>query len=231
MSNRLKIVVVCILFVIGIVLLYYSISSTLYIADFVIDGDTIKVTAIRNFSPISPKRIIAIRYACVDTPEHDEPFFDEAYIKNKEMVVGNPIWFLVLDNDKYGRSVADVYVRRTKDVLWINETLLKQGLAIYYDVSGKCDKYPELLSAQKYAFDNMLGLWSLYYKYKDEKFIRAKGGYTFHLDTCNKIKLSKKQTIKRQRQFITLQEAVYIGLSPCRSCKPLLTLYLNGKKR
>ncbi len=215
MLGKLKAIIIFVAVVISVIIFYfyYIKSPVLYITDFVVDGDTIKVR-------IGYKSKITIRYGCIDTPEHNEPFFYEAYSKNKEIVLGQLISFLTLDNDRYGRKVA--LVRVSKSGLRINEELLRQGLAVYYNVSGKCSEFPELLTAQKYAFDNRLGLWNLYYKYKDTKFI--KGKYTFHLDSCDKIKSYNKQ-------FLTLQKAVYLGLSPCRYCKPLLTLYLKSNKK
>lgn len=220
----------CFLILMVFFVIFYYVLSAISFSDFIIDGDTIKIRCyklgnyVQNFT---------LRYACIDTPEKGEPFFEEAQLKNREIVNGRPLSYSVIDVDKYGRSVGFVYVyndsvfgrlqaKLSIGGLFVNRELLMSGLGVYYRVTPICDSMPTLLYAQKYAFDNRLGLWRLYNKYKDKQFI--KGSYAFHLANCQKIR-------SRRKKIITLQEAIYQGISPCRKCKPLLTLYLNDKKR
>lgn len=203
----------------------------LYIPIYIIDGDTIQVRKIKGGDFERP---LTIRYACIDTPEKDEPFYEEALLKNKELIDNRLLLASFLDKDRYGRRVefiyaySDSFLGKIQAVfsaggILLNKELLEAGLAIYYDISGKCKRYPQLLSAQRRAFENKLGLWKLYYKYKDKQVI--KGRYTFHLENCMKIQPTRK------KEFIRLGEAIHSGLSPCRSCKPLIAFYYNDYKR
>ncbi|MFN7182012.1 MAG: thermonuclease family protein [Planctomycetota bacterium] len=204
--------------------------SPLAVVVYVVDGDTIKV---RTSFLISFKYTTTFRYACLDTPEKEEPFFEQASTTNRQLVENKPVSFSIIDKDKYNRNVAYLYVYNNSflgklqsklsfDGIFVNEKLLRAGLAVYYDVSRKCTRYPQLLEAQKYAFENSLGMWNIYKHLKNIKFII--GYRVFHLEGCEKIR-------KQKKQYITLEQAVYRGYSPCRSCKPLITLYLKKTGR
>jgi hypothetical protein len=162
-------------------------------------------------------RQIRIRYACIDAPEKDEPFYFEAKKKNEELLHNKSISYQKIDVDKYKRIVA--LVNTTSQInnevinLNINYELLKSGYALYYDVSRKCSRYPNLLLAQRYAYDNNLGIWSIYKRFSTMKVI--KGGKNFHLPGCEVVEF-------KPHKIITLKDAIYQGLHPCRKCKPLL---------
>jgi endonuclease YncB( thermonuclease family) len=61
------------------------------IVDYVIDGDTIEV--------LMNGRAYRVRYIGVDTPERDEPFYDEATQANRQLVDGQE---LILVNFRFG---------------------------------------------------------------------------------------------------------------------------------
>ncbi len=212
--------------VIGIIVIFIVVVHLIYPVYkqvVVIDGDTILVKH-------NDTENIVIRYACIDAPEKDDLLFNEAKSENTKYIENNEVIFKILDIDRYNRKIAYVYadkkislldkitmiiVRNTLPIQSVNKKLLYHGWAIYYDVSGKCKDFPGLLKAQKHAFDNGLGIWHLYTKFKDRVFF--KGRRTIHLANCKLIKSKRKLKI-------TLKEAIYKGLSPCRSCKPLSIL-------
>jgi micrococcal nuclease len=89
---------------------------------YVEDGDTIDV------SPVKGAYIQRIRLVGVNTPERDEPGYNEAKEFVKEMCLGKEVEFDVDDckpYDKYHRILAVVYVNGTN----LNAELVKQGLA------------------------------------------------------------------------------------------------------
>lgn len=85
----------------------------------VVDGDTIDVE-------INGERQ-RVRYIGINTPERNEPCFDEATAANVELVLGKTVELVkdVSDTDRYDRLLRYVYVG---DV-FVNEKLVRQGYA------------------------------------------------------------------------------------------------------
>ncbi|NDJ51833.1 MAG: nuclease, partial [Chloroflexi bacterium] len=71
---------------------------------FVVDGDTVDV-AIQG-------EVFRVRYIGVDTPESNEPCFDEATAANAQLVAGQNVTLVrdVSDTDQFGRLLRYVYV-------------------------------------------------------------------------------------------------------------------------
>jgi micrococcal nuclease len=83
----------------------------------VVDGDTIWADGGEQ-----------IRYVGFDTPERDEPFYEEARQKNKDLVGGKVVEVVVCKDeprDRYGRLLAWVYI----DGIDVGAEILKAGLA------------------------------------------------------------------------------------------------------
>ncbi len=115
----------------------------------VVDGDTIVVHGER------------IRYIGIDTPEWDEPFFEEAKRRNEELLSGKQIRIEPCREeryDKYGRLLAWVYANGTL----VNTQLLKEGLARAL-IIPPCGKEKErlLLDLEREARKKGLGIWSI----------------------------------------------------------------------
>lgn len=115
----------------------------------VIDGDTIAIGNRR------------IRYIGIDAPEWDEPFFEEAKRRNKELLRGKRIRIETCKEepyDRYGRTLAWVYA----DGNLVNAQLLREGLAMAL-IIPPCGKRLEkmLLRLQREARAKGLGLWSI----------------------------------------------------------------------
>jgi endonuclease YncB( thermonuclease family) len=120
----------------------------------IIDGDTIKI------SEIGTLRLIGI-----DTPEVKDPrkpvqcFGKEASNKIKALLLNKKV-YLDFDSsnkiDKYGRTLSYVY---REDGLFLNLEMIKQGYAHSY-IKYSHPKLAEFNSAQKFAMENKLGLWS-----------------------------------------------------------------------
>lgn len=82
----------------------------------VVDGDTVVL-----------KNGQKVRYVGIDTPEHDECYFDAATIANRNLVLNKKVKLVkdVSETDKYGRLLRYVYVGKT----FVNRYLVRQGLA------------------------------------------------------------------------------------------------------
>ena len=114
----------------------------------VIDGDTVIVQGGYH-----------VRYIGIDTPEIDEPFYQEAKDLNRELVDGKEIRLEkdVTDKDKYDRLLRYVYV----DNVFVNAELVRQGYAYVYPESQFPDiKYYDLLKeAEMEAREAERGIW------------------------------------------------------------------------
>ncbi len=148
----------------SILILLLLILTFLFIADLsgddlhrvktVIDGDTIVLDDISSTN---------VRYLGIDSPElHSldgpgDPLSEEATRLNRNLIDGKKIR-LEFDKerfDPYGRTLAYVFV----DDIFVNEQLLKRGLARTLIIKPN-DRYAErLLLAEKEAKDDRRGIW------------------------------------------------------------------------
>ncbi|MFA6017534.1 MAG: thermonuclease family protein [Patescibacteria group bacterium] len=113
------------------------------------DGDTMKLSDGKTF-----------RLYGVNAPEVKEPFFDEAKVFTENLVLGKEISFEQEANykvDKFGRSLGYAFV----DGVNLNIELVKNGLArvVLYEKRAKIKYQDELLSAEKLAKEEKLGVW------------------------------------------------------------------------
>lgn len=113
------------------------------------DGDTFKLSDGKTF-----------RLYGVNAPEVKEPFFEEAKAFTENFVLGKEISFDQEENykeDKFGRTLGYVFVGGVN----LNIELVRNGLArvVLYEKRAKIKYQDELLSAEKEARDQKLGIW------------------------------------------------------------------------
>jgi hypothetical protein len=93
----------------------------------------------------------------MDTPEKDEPYYEEATEANRSLVDGKDVE-LEFDEEKediYGRTLAYVYV----DGIFVNLKLVQDGYARAYPFPPNV-KYRDLFSqAEQEARSRCLGIW------------------------------------------------------------------------
>lgn len=85
------------------------------------DGDTIKVLS-------AEKKTIRVRLARIDAPEKKQPFGKLAGKTLSGMVFGKQVVVHEIGKDKYGRTLADIYLGGH----WINTLLIEKGVAWVY---------------------------------------------------------------------------------------------------
>ena len=116
----------------------------------VVDGDTI------DAQPEDGKTY-RVRYIGMDTPERDRPLYDEAKQANSELVLQKDVLLIqdVSDVDGFDRLLRYVI----SDDVFINQELVRLGLANAesYPPDTECDA--TLSSAQMDAQTSLLGLW------------------------------------------------------------------------
>ncbi|KAM7270710.1 hypothetical protein ACFE04_029924 [Oxalis oulophora] len=94
-----------------------------------------------------------IRFRGIDAPESKMPYGQEAKAELVKLVQGKCVTIFVYTQDRYGRTVGDVYCNG----MFIQELLLKKGCAWHYTAY---DKRPELAIWEKEARAKRIGLWA-----------------------------------------------------------------------
>ena len=170
----------------------------------IIDGDTFRL------SDSTLVRLIGI-----DTPEKGQAFYDEAVALAESVLIDKPVSLIFNKekSDRYKRSLAYLKV----DSLIFNELVLERGLANVYLFSENQLWREKLISAQKRARMNNLGLWSVEKEDQEEYYIRIEGSFRFHRPLCISIKNSKPS---RKIKIPDIEKTLDLGYSPCRNCRP-----------
>jgi len=116
------------------------------------DGDTIRV---RN-----QKKITTIRLGCIDAPETAQrPWGQQSSNKLKQLLpIGEIVSLRVIDTDRYGRTVAEVF--RNGDS--INLQMVAAGQSVVYReyLNGCPDTKLQYLQAEQSAKTQKLGFWN-----------------------------------------------------------------------
>lgn len=110
------------------------------------DGDSITVLASGNEQ-------LKVRLDGIDAPELKQQFSQSAKEALSSLVFGKTVSFERLKKDRYGRTIAVVFVGQIN----VNLELVKQGFAWRYD---KYSQDPVLLDAQNSAKASKKGLWA-----------------------------------------------------------------------
>ncbi len=158
-----------------------------------------------------------VRLLGIDTPEKDEPFYEEAKQELSHFALGKAVRLEYVKNrrDHYGRLLGYAYV----DSLFVNKAILDNGLGYLYlfdDDDLTHQRSRELLQAQRGAMNRHLGIWSLQ-KMKEDHYIAKERSFRFHRPGCRAVAVLKEG---HYRTFKDREEALWEGLSPCRICKP-----------
>ena len=113
----------------------------------VIDGDTVRLLT-------ADKWQIKIRLAEIDTPEKKQPYGSRSKQALSGLVFGKQVAADVVTIDRYGRTVARLYV----DDLDVNREMVRLGAAWVY---RKYNKDKSLLDVETEAREAKRGLWGL----------------------------------------------------------------------
>lgn len=181
-----------------------------YVVSKIIDGDTIQLETGE-----------IVRYLGVDTPElfkkegRAEFYAREAARYNKRLVFLKKVRleFDVEKKDNYGRLLAYVFVKN----LFVNGELVKHGYAKVMIKPSNIKYKDMLLSYQQKAMDEEKGLWQEKKKDTESYYIGNKRTYTLHRPSC---KFASKITEKNRIIFRSRIDAIKIGYTPDRNCKP-----------
>jgi micrococcal nuclease len=181
-----------------------------YVVKKVIDGDTIQLESGET-----------VRYIGIDAPElyikegGSEFYAKEAARFNKKLVFLKRVKLEFDDErqDSHGRMLAYVFVKNT----FVNAELVRQGYAKVM-VKPPNTKYKDVLLAQQQkAIDEDKGLWQEKKQDTESTYVGNKRTYTLHRPPCSYV---KKIPDKSRITFRNRSDAIKIGYTPCRYCKP-----------
>ncbi len=173
----------------------------------VIDGDTVELEGGDK-----------LRLLAIDTPEKGERFHDEAtnYLAHLALHKSARIEYGQTRRDHYGRLLGFLYV---DDTLFVNRAMLDTGFAyLYLFQDNELDRKEtkELLDAQRSAIARRVSLYSVAHE-KEDYYVANTGSFRFHRPWCESVKDIKPG---HYQEFKSREEALELGLSPCRNCKP-----------
>ncbi len=116
------------------------------------DGDTLRVR--------KSGQVTTIRLACVDAPERAQsPWGQQSTSRLKQLLPpGTPVQVRTLTRDRYGRTVAELYVGKQS----VNLQMVKQGQAVVYRqyLKGCAATKDQYLQAETQAKKQRLGFWN-----------------------------------------------------------------------
>lgn len=172
----------------------------------VIDGDTVEL--------VGGDRI---RLLGIDSPERGEPFYDSAGTVLAGLVEDRliEVKYSQRKRDRYGRILGYLF----RDSLFINAEMTREGLALVYlfdDNLGDSALISDLLQAQKSALARKAGIWGIEVT-GEPYYINIRNSLRFHRPWCRRLENTPPA---RQVRFGSRREALELGLSPCRDCRP-----------
>lgn len=118
---------------------------------YVFDGDTVEVEL--------DGRVYRLRYIGVDSPEREEPFYQEAFDFNRNMVEDQTVILVrdVSETDQYGRLLRYVYLL---DGTFVNGEMIRNGMARLVTFPPDVDQTEYLRQLQEDAEESGSGMWS-----------------------------------------------------------------------
>ncbi len=156
-----------------------------------------------------------IIYTGMRAPLRNHPLFETSLKRNNELVKGKRLR-LRFGKKKYdakGRMLVYVFV----DSTFVNETLIKEGLA-YVRLTDENHRFKKrLLAAQEEARLYRRGLWKSHKSSRESQYIADRKYGNFHrpqCEECDKIKPERKVVFK------STGKAFKEGLAPCAKCNP-----------
>lgn len=118
---------------------------------YVYDGDSIEVDL--------DGQTYRLRYIGVDSPERDEPFYQEALEFNRDLVEDQTVILVrdVSETDQYGRLLRYVYL---EDGRFVNGELIRNGMARLVTFPPDVAQTDYLRGLQEEARQASAGMWS-----------------------------------------------------------------------
>lgn len=121
----------------------------------VYDGDTLRV--------LCNGQELKIRFSCVDAPEKKQPGGIEARDHLRSLLAnsGNQVKVNAIINDRYGRTVAELFFLRGNNWQLVQEYQARDGIVWGYEkYKNDCPSWEAIAQAQQQAQKAKRGLWA-----------------------------------------------------------------------
>lgn len=178
----------------------------------VIDGDTIRLADGTE-----------VRYLMIDTPEPEECYSEKAKEINQQLVEGKKVRIETDLNemDRFGRTLAYVYLQDNGKEVFVNEYLLEEGAAIFFLDTVNLKYQERLVEVVERAHAENKGLW--YFCAPDPELgCQIKGNLDkldhrwYHLPSFRHYDQVKVNLDHGDRWFCTEEEAITAGFKRAR---------------
>jgi len=156
-----------------------------------------------------------VAYEAIRVPGENEPLYEESKQRNIELVEGKALR-LVFESqprDLEGRLWAYAFV----DDVFVNETLVREGLAHVRLTTSTRRFADRLLQAQQEARDEGAGLWAHTTASSESQYPADPKYGNFHRPSCEETAKIKPQ---RRVTLSSKDEAFDAGYAPCVLCNP-----------
>lgn len=129
-------------------------TSTLH-AQIWMQGSIEKISDGDTFRLLANGQVVKIRLYGIDAPESKQDYGPQSKAALAKLLAGQLVKVKVLDTDRYGRSVGEIWLGDTLDVnLW----MVQNGHAWWYKAYGK--NRPDMGEAEALARELQRGLWA-----------------------------------------------------------------------
>lgn len=123
------------------------------------DGDTLTLLVDRTQ--------VRIRLAQIDAPESGQPYGRASKKALSALAFGKPARVVVVDTDRYGRTVGEVFVGEGAGV-HVNQEMVRQGHAWAYT---RYARTPDIIALEDEARAASRGLWTLPLEQRDAPWV------------------------------------------------------------
>ena len=156
-----------------------------------------------------------IIYAGVRAPFPKEPYFEDSLTRNTELVIGKEVRlrFGKQRKDRNDRMLAYVFCGDE----FVNETMVREGLAYVRNTTANHRFAERLLKAQKEARSRRRGLWKDRVWTRESSYPADPKYGNFHRRSCGEV---GRINPKRLRTFKSAGRAFDEGFAPCAKCNP-----------
>ena len=185
-----------------------SAAQTWHTVRWVNDGDTVVLTTDQR-----------VRYIGLNAPEIDyadqkaQPHGYQARSFNKDLVQSKRIRleYDLERFDRYGRLLAYIFL---EDGTFVNERLLRTGMAFYLYHKPNLKYDQSLLQAQLEAMQLKKGMWRNWHE-KEKIYVGNRHSRRFHISDCP---LANKIKSKNRVNFSRKWDAFHQGYAPSKKC-------------
>ncbi len=177
--------------------------------------DHVKIKRVISGHSVSLQSGERLNYAAIRAPYAQEPLHDEARRRNAEFVEGKEarVRFDIAYRDRNERPLGYV----SAEGRFVNEALVRDGLA-YVRLTPATRRFADrLLSAQADARKNRRGIWRQPPRPPESSYPADPKHGNFHRPTCDQV---EKIAHNRLVALPAKNEAFDEGFAPCAKCLP-----------